>query len=349
METCLRALSRRGSRDWDVVDALIRHRVDLADVFDHWTRGTLDELRAQLNDLDLGPMIDEWELEAERTLAAETFRKYRAQVRVLFPADLERVDAKRGDIWKRRPVFRSSVTRAWLKEQLGKVPRSNTNRRRHGAAWVSCLDYVTERGAFEENPMRAVSLPSSNKVDRHRIDRFRDVLRYVDAMPDGIHRAMAALREGAGLEMESVLPLRACDIVDAEHRILWAHGDKNEYRDRQVIVETWAWKRFVSYVEAGGFLPDARLFPTTHKRHATVHNETCAALRSRGFDIPRRYTLHNCRNSYAVRNVRRGRPEWEVANNLGHADTTTVRRLYGKFRPKVADLMRVSKRAQQSG
>jgi integrase len=191
--------------------------------------------------------------------------------------------------------------------------------------------------------------PGRNKVNRERIDRFRDVLRYIDAMPDGLHRALAAVREGAGLEISAALAMRRSDVVDEENRIVWAHGDKNDYRDRQVIIERWAWKRFWSYVKAGGFHPDALLFPVTDVQHREVHTEVCADLRARGFDIPKRYTPHCCRNTFAVRNIKRGVDLWVVSNNLGHADTTTVQKLYGKFRPKLTDLVRVQRERAQGG
>jgi site-specific recombinase XerC len=342
METFLRALSHRGTRDWDILEAIIARRVELPDAFDHWRAHTLDELRKELNDVDLAPLLAEWETETKRTLAAETFRKYLQEVRLLFPADPKRVRGTKA--WVYRTVWRSTVTSGWLKAALGTVPGSNTNRRRHAAAWINAFEYLVERGTFEVNPMRGITLPPPNRIDRRRIDRFRDVLRYVDAMPEGVHRAMAALREGAGLEMEAILALRVSDVVDVEHRIIWAHGDKNEHRDRQVTVERWAWKRFYRYVVDGLFHADAKLFSTSHSRHWIKHNETCADLRDRGFDIPVGYTLHNARNSYAVRSIRRGVPEWAIANNLGHGDTTTVRRLYGKFRPRALDLVQLQQR-----
>lgn len=340
METCLKSISRRGSRDWDLVEALVAKQITLPELYDYWKAGMLDTLRAKLSDVDLAPLVDQWEADARRTLKAETARKYIGQVLWLCP---------RGAHGIRQPVLRSSLTSAALSRKLAQVRASNTNRRRHGQAWIHLCKFLKERGAFERSPMLDVTLPPSNKVNRQRIDRFRDVLRYVEAMPAGVHRALAAVREGAGLEISAALAMRRSDIVDEENRIVWAHGDKNEHRDRQVIIERWAWKKFASYVKAGGFLPDALLFPVTDEQHRDVHNETCAELRARGFDIPNRYTPHCCRNTFAVRNIKRGVDLWVVANNLGHADTTTVQKLYGKFRPKLADLVRVQRERAQGG
>jgi integrase len=323
-----------------VVVAAYDRALTLPELYDHWKANALDALRAKLADVDLAPLIDQWEERARRTLKAETARKYVGQVAWLFPRDEHDV---------RKPVMRSTITSAWLSRKLAQVPASNTNGRRHGQAWIHLFKFLKERGVFERSPMLEVELPPSNKVNRERIDRFRDVLRYIDAMPDGLHRALAAVREGAGLEISAALAMRRSDVVDEENRIVWAHGDKNDYRDRQVIIERWAWKRFWSYVKAGGFHPDALLFPVTDVQHREVHTEVCADLRARGFDIPKRYTPHCCRNTFAVRNIKRGVDLWVVSNNLGHADTTTVQKLYGKFRPKLTDLVRVQRERAQGG
>ena len=49
------------------------------------------------------------------------------------------------------------------------------------------------------------------------------------------------------------------------------------------------------------------------------------------------YQLRDARHTYAVRAVRAGAPFEVVAQQLGHADTTMVVRVYARFRPTEAE------------
>jgi integrase len=338
MQEMLNVLSRRGSRDWDIVDAIVakRSKVKVPEVYDYYVRHDLDGLRAKLADLDLAPDVDAWEKEIKRQLAKESVRKYVAQVAVIFPKDAD---------GKRLPAMRSTFTKASLKRKLAEVGGKNTNRARHGAAWNSVFDYLTELAHFERSPMRDVTVPSSDETDEPHIDELADVLALVNAMPAGAHRAMAAFREGAGVEIQAALKARASDIVDAKERIMWAHGEKNKYRDRQVIVDEWAFTIIQSYVQANSFLPGARLFPVTEKSHRTEHNDAVKALRAAGrIGIPEGYTLHNCRNTFYIRGLREGREPQLLSNNLGHGTTAEGIRRYGKYRMTIVDIIRADAR-----
>lgn len=338
MQEMLNALSRRGSRDWDIVKAIIAKRVKTPVVYDHYVRHDLDGLRAMLADLDLAPEIDAWEKEIKRTLAKESARKYIAQVAVIFSKD---------DDDCRLPALRSTFTKAYLKRKLAAVAGGNTNRARHGAAWNSVFDYLTELSHFERSPMRDVTVPASDETDEPHIDELADVIALVNAMPEGAHRAMAAFREGAGIEIQAALATRSSDIVDRENRIMWAHGRKNKYRDRQVIVDEWAFKIITSYVASSAFLPGARLFPVTEKAHRTEHNDAVKAQRKAGrIGIPEGYTLHNCRHTFYIRGLRAGKEPQLLSNNEGHATTAEGIRRYGKYRMTVVDIIRANSRAE---
>jgi site-specific recombinase XerC len=334
MQAMLTKLARRGSRSWDLVDAIAQRRLSVAQVYDYYVSDRLEELRATLSDVDLAPAIDAWELRITKELAAETVRKYSAEVASIFP---------RGEDEQRLPVMRSVVTRAWLKTKLAAVKGSNTNRRRYGAAWLSVLDDVVEAGLLERNPMRELTLPASNPSKVPHLTHAV-VLQLLELIPDGVHRALSALRHGAGVEMQAALATRRRDIVDVDARIVWAHGSKNAHRDRQVRVESTEWALFYKYVRAGGFLPDAELFPVTIKEHRQVEKDALAALKAKGALVPESYTLHACRHSYAVEMMRQGRDPVLIANNLGHANTALVLMLYGKFRPTITDIKRAAAR-----
>jgi integrase len=339
MQEMLNLFSRRGSRDWDLVDAIAFGKLKAALAYDYYVRQDLEGLRAILADVNLAGDVDAWEKEIKRQLAKESARKYTGQVAVLFPKDEE---------GKRLPAMRSTFTKAYLKRKLALVGGGNTNRARHGVAWNSVFDHLTELDHFERSPMRDVTVPASDDTDEPHIDELADVLALVNAMPAGAHRAMAAFREGAGVEMQAALATRSGDVVDVTERIMWAHGEKNKYRDRQVIVDEWAFKIIQSYIAGNSFMPGARLFPVTEKSHRTEHNLAVKALRARGrVGIPDGYTLHNCRHTFYIRGLREGREPQLLSNNLGHATVVEGLRRYGKYRMTVVDIIRSNKRAQQ--
>jgi hypothetical protein len=84
---------------------------------------------------------------------------------------------------------------------------------------------------------------------------------------------MAALREGAGLEISAALNVRRRD-VDDKNRTVHGHGTKNSWRDRPVFVEDWAWP----YVAAAakGKLPDAPLFVEENGEQAPYYRALAA-------------------------------------------------------------------------
>jgi site-specific recombinase XerC len=354
MQDMMTALGRRGSRNWDVIDwvleqsrptakGLLRWPGRIATVFDHYPE-RLADLRALILDEDLAPAIDRWDAELDvrenaGDLAPATVAHYRRQVNWLFPKDDE-TEA-------RLPVRRSTVTPAFIKTKLGQVTGSSTNKRRHAAGWNSLMSYLVEAGKLDTNPIASITLPANNKTKRPRIERLEDVIRFVNAFPVGPHRAAAAYQEGAGIEMQALLNTRRRDIVDEPHRVIWAHGEKNEFRDRQVIVDEWAFKIIMAYVKANPMHPDALLFgEITEDTHRARWYDVRDALRAKGVNIPANYKPHSCRNTFAVRGLKDGRDPVLLASNLGHADTSELLRLYGKHRPAITDLVRADQRGK---
>ena len=343
MEDMVRALTRRGSRAWDIIDAVHQKRVKIERVYDYYP-DRLDALRELLKDVDLAAAVDKWEKHvAERVkskdLAESTAVHYRRQVAWLCPKDEDGA---------RKPVPRSTFTKKALAAKLEDVPGSGTSKRRYAAAWGSLLTYLVEHDYLDRNPMADVTVPKNNRAERPRIERLEDVIRFVNAMPAGPHRAAAAFREGAGVELQAMLNTRRRDIVDEANRVIWAHGEKNDARDRQVIVDEWAFKIIMDYVRSAGLHPDALLFPgVTERNHRKAVYDVRDALRAKGVNIPANYKPHSCRNTYAVRGLKAGRDPVLLASNLGHVDTSELLRLYGKHRPAITDLVRADQRTQQ--
>lgn len=351
MQDMVTALGRRGSRYWDVIDAIVERRVKVEHVYDYYP-DRLEELRAEIADEDLAPAVDAWDRELDvrmkaGDLALATVAHYRRQVNWLFPREAPATEGERG---ARKPVRRSTLTPAFFKAKLAAVPGSSTNKRRHAAGWNSLLAYLLEAGKIASNPLDAITLPANNKTKRPRIERLEDVIRFVEAFPVGPHRAAAAFQEGAGIEMQAMLNTRRRDIVDELHRVVWAHGEKNEFRDRQVIIDEWAFTILMAYVRSTPMHPDALLFGgITEDTHRARWYEVRDALRAKGVNIPAEYRPHHCRNTFAVRGLKEGRDPVLLSRNLGHADTSELLRLYGKFVPTVTDMIRADQRGHRAG
>lgn len=343
MQNMLHQFSGQGKRYWDLVGFLDRNRRELPRVFDHWSGGTLDQLREELSDIDLAPGLIAWEKEIRATLAAETVRKYVQQVSFIFPID-ETADPPS---WK--PAMRTPILApGYFKKKLEEVKGSSTNKSRYFAAWSSALKYLFSRGDLSRNPLTDYTQPASNKQndDELYIEAQSDVVKYIEAMPEGAHRAIAALREGGGLELQSVLPMRRRDVTDVVNRIVYAKGMKNRFRSRQAIIDEFAWKYFWEFIEAGLFLPEAKLFEVREREHRDAHNEAIAKLRKDNVPIPAKYEPHKCRRTYAVRHLEAGDDPKMIADNLGHVDERMVLSLYGRRRRKIVAIVRASQTAK---
>jgi integrase len=208
--------------------------------------------------------------------------------------------------------------------------------RRHHAAYSSFANYLVETEVIEANPLRSIRAPRPNPPKEVYL-ALDDVIRLVNAQPVP-YRALAGLREGAGVEISAALAVRVRDLDHATHTVR-IRGTKNSWRDRFALVDDWAWP-LVSAASRDK-LPDALLFtspdggPISYKAARQVHREAIRQL-----ELPSNYTMHDARHSFAVRWMKAGVDPQLIANNLGHRDATMVLRIYGKYRPTVKDLQR---------
>jgi len=84
---------------------------------------------------------------------------------------------------------------------------------------------------------------------------------------------------------------------------------------------------------ARSLLPNARIFPDVNRWTVSdKHRAVCKSLEIED------YTLRGARHTYAVRAVRAGASFEAVAQQLGHADTTMVVKVYARFKPTTSDL-----------
>lgn len=342
MELMLRTLTRRGSRDWDVVDALTerdparphRRRLTLDRLYDHWTRGTLDRLRAELNDVDLAPAIDAWVATLEKGKAAYTRKAYTRYINRLAPLSV----GPKGEPGPRLPLWRSTLTSARIAELRDAAPGGVPTQLASLTAWSSCCSYLVERGVLPENPCEKVAWPAAPKTDVScHIARLEDVQRLVAGFTTAETRAIAALREATGADWDALEPMRRDHIVDATDRRVFLPGDKTGNREREVQVEAWAWRYVAEYLREAPALPGAKLFRIGHRAYLYRHHQVCDALRKVGVAIPEGYTPHNARHSFAVRKRRAGWKDWKIAAYLGNT-ADEISRTYGKFKATREDL-----------
>jgi site-specific recombinase XerD len=292
-------------------------------LYDSWRHGdeALSALKTRLADIDIEALIPQWRAWATRNASEKTVAKYERQLRTLMPSGL--------------PFLRSQFSRKELSIALSQLPTSGSTARRYHAAWSSFGNYLVEVEAIDFNPLRSVRAPRANGPKELYLE-LADVVRLIEAQKQPF-RALAALREGAGVEISAALRTRRRDVNDAEHTV-HAHGSKNAWRDRVVLVQDFAWADL--FAACRGKLPDALLFEgITEEAARAEHRRAIKAL-----GLNPRYTMHDVRHSYAVRGMRDGIEPQVIANNLGHRDASLVLRIYGKYRPTAADLRRARAR-----
>lgn len=318
-----------------IVNAVAHGILTPLQVFDAHRRNVLSEVKAQLNDTDVRVFIERagptgeterpWETWARRTASDTTVAKYRRQLEALIDMSA--------------PALLSTFTRRRISEDLAKLPVSGSTAKRYHAAWSSFFAYLLEIGVVETNPLRSIRAPRQNPTREVWLE-VPDLMRLIQAQPEP-YRSLAALREGAGIEIGAALRTLVRD-VDLRKRVVFIRGTKTESRRRTVRVDEFAWP-FLEYAIKGK-LPNSLLFPIHKGQDSTVFKDQQpaiqraysahrAALEAAKIDL--KYTMHDARHSYAVRHMMAGdRPEL-IAHNLGHIDASQVIKNYGKYRPSV--------------
>ena len=328
----------RARREWDLINAAMTGAISLGRLYDHFRLNTLDALRAELADVDVRTYLDVWESWASSKASATTAAKYRTQVETLLAT---------------RPML-SQLKRADISVALAGIPASGSTRRRYHAAWSSFFAYLLEIGVVEVNPLRSIKAPRNNRA-RESWLALADMVRLVDAQPEPF-RSLSAFLHGAGVEVSAALRVRVSD-VDANARTVRARGTKTHTRDRLVKVDEWAWGRVVAAL--AGKHPDALVWPIIEgqeespaaldKAEQRVYRALKLALKQPALrNLPKGYTVHDARHSYAVRHVKQGTAYRLIAHNLGHTDELQVIKVYGKFRLSDAEVAAIGAPEQEA-
>lgn len=307
-------LGPRGRRAWIFLDAVADNRLPVADLFDAYTNNDLDGLQVRLQDIDLEPHVALWLKAIGNTVAPDTGDRYELCVGSLIVPG------------KRFP--RSALTHATLVHWLASRMVGRSTKRKYHAAMSGFCEYLKDIGILERNPMRDVKAPPPAQPRMRYLD-LPDVLRLIEAQQEP-YNILSALLHGTGMEVSVALALKKRD-VDTLSRKIRAKGTKTRARDRDAKVAEWAWPTIERHISL--LTPNAPLFPNLNRWTASdKHREACAILEIED------YQLKDSRHTYAVRAVRAGAPFEVVARQLGHADTTMVVRVYGRFKPSEQEM-----------
>lgn len=293
----------RAQRRWDVLEPVVTKQVTLAQVYDAYTRGTLDTLLADLRDVDLDPLVTEW---AQRANA-----KYVTQVRTFIPEG-QRFPASR---FRRRD----------LSVFLAGLACADPTKNRYRAALSVFGKWLVEREVLDTNPLRDVAA-FKERDPRMVWMPWKDAQRVADAAPEPF-RTLFALMAATGMELGAALRLTT---ADADGGTIHARGSKTVWRNRVVRVEPWGRPYLTRAIR--GKLGAVALFPGINQddaRRAFRHAQKAAGLAG--------HRIHDLRHTYAVNALKQGYKPHVVAFQLGHKDATMVLRCYGRFIPDAAD------------
>jgi integrase len=332
------------SRGADHVLRLYDGKVNVTQLHDAFLRGDLKGLRDEGNDPDVSARVADWlewitKVGFKRGPVRErTCEDYGRMVRSLIPEG--------------RPFRLSRLTPQEVNAWLVRIDaESRATRNRYFNALRGFIKYLRQQGILERDPLNGLEAPSNSKP-RDEYMRWEYVQAVLAAMPDGDAKSVVALAFGSGMEWSALSRLAVADVIDASGRKLWAPGTKTHHRGRPVVVEEWAWP-FVER-QLRGKVGRAKLFHIAHGKVldafydaqiaagwvTALPNEMTArqARKKRGYSIRGRFhTLHDCRHTYTVHRLTgedggERRDPQSIADQLGHADTQCVVRVYGKVK-----------------
>ena len=324
----LRTLAQQ--QRWDVLAELAEGTLDLAETFDRLSRDELvamqAERKAAANDCDLTQYIKPWQ-ERLRSEGHKTIDTYVRQLRTLMPEGAPFL----------RSRFRRSEIRVWLDTQKPKT------RNRYRAAASSFAQYLLELEVLDSNPVRLVKAAPAG-APRVRWLTIPEATAVLDALPEP-HKALHALLMATGADVGAALYLRVRDVDMAKGEVL-IRGTKTHDRERtRRLLHEWAAQRFWAYFRTRAKIGAALVFDLViegeprEKFRAT--DRTLTALQSAAAAVKvTDYTSKDHRHTFAVQALKDGYSYSVVAFQLGHADTTLVHRVYGKYVPEAADYTR---------
>jgi len=311
------ALQNRG--EFSLIDGLTDRTISpLALLAEYRRDPMLAEAKKALDDIDLGPLVDEWRASLLNDGLASADR-YIEQVRRLIA---------HGEAFPR-----SAFAKQTLRRHLDSLAVTGSTRNRHRAALRQFAAWLVDRDVLDTNPVNDVRSSTEND-HRMRYLTPAEVQMHNAALPDP-YRALEAIMAGTGMEWGAIVKgprtpgLRRRDI-DFKARTIQAHGGKNRWRNRRChVTELWTWPIILDYAKR--VLPNQLLFSDAvdfHDEALDLHHAASEAVQLE------HSTLHDHRHSYAYATLSRGMPAILVARQLGHKDASMVNKNYGDFIPR---------------
>lgn len=314
MKRMLQDLGPKGKRAWPFLNAIAANTLSVGALFDAYTNGELDALSDRLHDVDLEPYVEAWLSVVGSQVVQDTREHYDLYVRSLIPKGV------------RFP--RSEFTHERIVTWLSTRPVGPSTRRKYHAALSGFSEHLKSVGVLQRNPLREIKAPRPSAARRRYLD-MPDIQRLIAALPEP-YRTLSTLIHGTGMEVSVALGLKRRDF-NPQRKEVQARGTKTSSRDRIAKVADWAWPAVENHMAL--MTANAPLFPGINRWTASdKHREACRALEIED------YQLKDSRHSYAVRAIRAGAPFEVVAQQLGHADTTMVVRIYGRFKPSEQEM-----------
>ena len=207
-------------RRWDILEVLYDRRLSLGDVYDAVRTNRLDALIARAGDVDLAPLVDQWET---YTVArgVKCAAQYAQNVRDLIKRDV--------------PFYRSQYTRPAISAHLAALDRTGATRNRHRSSFIQFSRWLVETGVLDFNPAEGIRGSKENRprMVYYSADEAKAVLGVL------VHpfRAIEAIMAGTGMEWAAVAALTARD-VNLDTRTLHAGAR----RTNGATARSFAWK-----------------------------------------------------------------------------------------------------------
>ena len=313
MQRMVDTLGPQGSQAFDILGAVVSGRWSLPELHRRYrdVSGDLQQLRTQLADVDLWPLVEDFEKWVKLQASADTAAHYRHYLDELKGED--------------ETLLRSSVTVDRLQKFLAaRSSKVGTVRRYHVGLRRFC-EYCVSVGQMDRNVMRDIKAPKAGKPrDRHLETEV--AIKLADAQPTPF-RTLSALLAGTGIDVSVALQLTRAD-VDVKHHEVRARGTKSHNRDRVVKVASWAWPYILRHLAAAPAFPSAPLFPDIDRWEAgDAHRDACTGLKIDN------YTMRDARHTWAVRAARAGMPAHQIGRQLGHRDGVLALKVYGIYLP----------------
>lgn len=310
----------RARRRWRLLNAIVAGRpgFELATVYDADVRSALESLEARLDDVDLAPLVAEWNGWGRKRRGPDP--KYVRQVRRLIPEGT--------------PFPRSQFTRRRIATFLRTLAVAEPTKNTYRSALFQFGRWLVEHEILDTNPVRDVDGFRASKARRIWFEPATAEA-IVTAIGHPVVRAMHALMVATGAEWGACARATRRDL-DLEGRTFYARGTKTDYRTRRVAIApapvhrafAWALPILSDYVAT--LAPNAPLFPVSEK---DALDELRAALKAVQISGPQAAaTQHDWRHTFAVA-FRRAHGDPAIARRqLGHEPTSNVyERVYGVY------------------